>query len=225
MPLPRERRTDMTITTACACGQKYSFSELHVGLSARCVKCGATFLISPVASKVDQSEPSPPKPSVAEEPVDDRGDDEADDPVPTKSKSSRSRRRREREEAKRRQRLQIIIGAAAAFGLIFVCVFLIILFRSSSAGPQVSGAQKGGTKNAGKQVNGGQDGANPGGSPGGFVTVDALEAEPKTNSDVAKRKEQRQRIKKVADQAPPFDSGQSLTMRSTFGQLALRGGV
>jgi hypothetical protein len=60
--------------------------------------------------------------------------------------------------------------------------------------------------------------------PGGFVLIDAPVEVQQVNKDIDKQKEHARRVKKLAQEAPPFDPAEAPSMRSTLTDLLVKRG-
>src|SRR5262245_11174499 len=129
-----------------------------------------------------------------------------------------SRRKLAKYDAQRLRKKRFIqwsMGGVAA-AIILIALLAVLLRRSGPAplanAPGVIFADKAPDGNA-------PEGAQPPAAaaaaavPAGFVVVDAPLPGQEINKDVAKKIEQRERIKKLAQQAPPFDPAETPTMR------------
>src|SRR5262245_31971896 len=191
----------MAIVFSCACGQKFSVGESLAGKSARCKKCGAAVVIPQAAPEEPEEVELVAEEEAAPVPVDEPKRNAA-------GKGPRPRKRRAKTEARRRPTRGIVLGSLAAVGAVAgvgLGLLLIPLFRGKP-----DGGPGGGTELAA--------------APGGFAVVDTPGEAPQVNGDVAKQKEYRRLVKKLADEAPPFDPAQAPTMRSTLGHLLWLGG-
>jgi hypothetical protein len=125
-------------------------------------------------------------------------------------------------EAKRQGIHRIVQWSMGGVAAVIFLVVLISLFSGKRDAGQAGAAAVGGGPAPAGQGPAPVGGADPGvavAAPGGFAVVDMAGDAPALNPEVAKRKAQRQLLKKLADEAPPFDPAQPPTMRSTFAHL------
>jgi hypothetical protein len=125
------------------------------------------------------------------------------------------RTRKSRAEAEKKRRRTIVISSLAVGGVV-VAAGLIILVIALAPG------KRGGRAGQGEGGQPAEDGAAATVTQGGYAVVDTLGDAAQVKGDVATEQQRQQLVRKLAQEAPPFDPGRVPTMRSTLGSLVSR---